>query len=151
MLEQGCARGAFLNHFSNISSKLFCLEPDGDVKAEAIKGADRQKLTLIRSVDVNNDVIADNSIDFWLGSHVIEHFADPTQVIISAYKKLKLGGIFFQEFPQQVHLPRADHASDYHLNYFSGKSIHVALTKHGFCQVSRTRFQFWRFIVINLL
>ena len=134
VLEQGCAHGAFLNYFANFSQKLICLDPDEDVKARLITGESRQKLTLIRSIEVSDDLVPDNSIDFWLGSHVIEHFADPNRFISSASKKLKLGGVFFQEFPLEVTLPERDAPSNYHLNYFSGKSIHLALTKHGFCQ-----------------
>ena len=134
VLEQGCAHGAFLRHFAKFSERMFCLEPDFDVEAELVTDQDRKKLTLIRSVQVDDSIVADNSIDFWLGSHVIEHFADPNRFISSAYRKLKFGGIFFQEFPHERRLPANDLVKDYHLNYFSGKSIHVALTTHGFCQ-----------------
>ena len=67
-----------------------------------LKGKDREKLTLIRSVDVSGDEVADNSIDLWLGSHVIEHFADPNHFLSSAYRKLRPEGILFQEFPLQA-------------------------------------------------
>ena len=136
VLEQGCAHGIFLNHFVKLSDTLYCLEPDSDVAAEVIKGQNREKLTLIRSVEVDDSIVPDNSIDFWLGSHVIEHFADPNRFVFSAYKKLKMGGIFFQEFPLQVDLPRADKSKDCHLNYYSGKSIHQILVNHGFCQIA---------------
>ena len=141
VLELGCAHGALLNHFANLSQKLICLDPDNDVMAKLITGESRQKLTLIRSVEVRGDLIPDNSIDFWLGSHVIEHFADPNRFISSAFKKLKPGGFFFQEFPLKVTLPEKDAPSNYHLNYFSGKSIHLALTKHGFCQIKLYRLK----------
>ena len=98
VLEQGCAHGIFLNHFVKLSDTLYCLEPDSDVAAEFIEGQNREKLTLIRSVQVNDSIVPDNSIDFWLGSHVIEHFADPKRFVLSAYKKLKMEGIFSKNF-----------------------------------------------------
>ena len=136
VLEQGCAHGIFLNYFVELSYTLYCLEPDSDVAAKFIKGQNREKLSLIRSVEVNDSVVPDNSIDFWLGSHVIEHFADSNRFVLSAYRKLKMGGIFFQEFPFKVNLPLADNPKNYHLNYYSGKSIHQILVKYGFCQIA---------------
>ena len=136
VLEQGCAYGIFLNHFVEFSNTLYCLEPDSNVAAEFIKGQNREKLTLMRSVEVDDAIVPDNSIDFWLGSHVIEHFADPNRFVLSAYRKLKMGGIFFQEFPFQGNLPLADRLKDFHLNYYSGKSIHQILVNYGFCQIA---------------
>ena len=135
VLEQGCAHGALLNYFANFSQKLICVDPDVDVNASLITGESRQKMTFIRSTEVSDDIVPDNSIDFWLGSHVMEHFADPYLFISSAFRKLKPGGIFFQEFPFRNLLPAEDYPPDYHLNYFSGKSIQLALIKHGFCQI----------------
>ena len=134
VLEQGCAYGAFLKLFANFSRNLICLEPDHDLSATLVTGESRQKLTLIRSVEVSDDVVPDNSIDIWLGSHVIEHFADPNRLISSAHRKLKPRGIIFQEFPSEVTLPGKDAPKDFHLNYFSSQSIHLALTRHGFCE-----------------
>lgn len=46
---------------------------------------------LITNFD-NFDGVADNSLDFIIGCHVIEHTRNPIGSIISAHKKLKKGG-----------------------------------------------------------
>ena len=57
-----CPR-SFLNYFDKLSQKLTCLSPDKDVLVGFITGRSRQKLTLIRVVEVSDYLVPKNKID----------------------------------------------------------------------------------------
>ena len=104
VLKQGCDHGAFRGYFAKFSRKLTCLAPDKDVPVRIITGRSRQKLTLIRVVEVSDYLVSNNKIDLWLGSQVREPSDDSTttpkgHVFILGFSKFlnKAGGYLLND------------------------------------------------------
>ena len=131
VVELGCSYGHLLAHFS-FSSKLVCYEPDPDHSAEALK--DRNRVEIVRSV-VIGDELEDDSVDFWIGSHSLEHIADPHLLFQAAQKKIRVGRFMFQEFPTSQGdeaYPKGDVIGNFHLNWFTQSSITLLASRYGF-------------------
>mmetsp|Transcript_58986 Transcript_58986/g.140843 ORF Transcript_58986/g.140843 Transcript_58986/m.140843 type:complete len:354 (-) Transcript_58986:72-1133(-) len=146
--EIGCASGALLKHLQPLAArggKLECYEPD-----PKFNGANGTLQKMLRSAEKANEGltwevhpnlldfadVAENSIDVFASSHVVEHMTDPCPYLAGLYKALKPGGVVFTEVPHQYEDPAKQITRGMlHLLYFNQDTFQSMMEIGGFTKV----------------
>jgi SAM-dependent methyltransferase len=120
MAELGCARGTLFNELEEHAKTMHCLDADPRMRQEGL--ARRDKLVLENVINIDDSKhIGDGQVDLWLGSHVIEHVAEPCRFFRSFARTMKPGALLFHEFPsgRDRDVVVREHTPHLHLSYFS--------------------------------
>jgi 2-polyprenyl-3-methyl-5-hydroxy-6-metoxy-1,4-benzoquinol methylase len=134
LLEIGCGEGLFLEQARNFGYNVKGIEPNNETSKYAREslGIDVQTATLAEAE------IEDESIDIVVMFHVIEHLLDPNFEISKIRNLLKTKGLLVIETPNISSLPYKLLRRKWrqfipdHYWFFSEKTIHSFLDKHGF-------------------
>jgi 2-polyprenyl-3-methyl-5-hydroxy-6-metoxy-1,4-benzoquinol methylase len=124
-MEVGCAKGFLLSRVSAsaLITNAICFEATpgfaehAKANVQEIKGVH----ATIFPDTWNASIIDHNSIDLFISSHVLEHFADLCQFLKELYDRMKPGGVVFSEVP--------NHTPKYVSETFGGQ-FHLTLTTH---------------------
>lgn len=145
VLDIGCGNGTFLSFLKHYGWKVSGVELNAKAAEVARKHLDAEIFT----GDLKDAPFAENSFDFIVLSHVIEHIADPLEFLKLVLKFLKKDGIIYAEVPNYESFSRK-HSRQYwyawetprHLSMFSPKTLSQLFEKAGFTLVkTRTKVE----------
>lgn len=95
VLDIGCSTGAYLRHLTDRGWTAFGIEPDINFSEFARSHHGLNVFTgMLEEADLRDD-----SFDFVIALHVLEHFRSPKRSLDLINRKLKDGGLLFIEIP----------------------------------------------------
>ena len=139
IVELGCSYGLLLKKLQesilpNAQNHLICVEPS---RAFALQAQQRLANTNA-TVEVvhstwNSDAVANNSIDLFISSHVLEHLPDICVFFEDLHSKLSPGGLIFSEVPNHsFKYLRQIFGGEFHLTFPTAAGMEVVVSNSGF-------------------
>lgn len=143
VVEMGCAAGYTLYNVRGLSrggGSLTCFEADPDYKwpvTATFAGAAAEGVRFeLKAQLFDGSGLEANSVDLFMSSHTVEHFADPCLWTAALHRVLKPGGLVFTEVPQEYFDPEHRQTrGQFHFLYFSQQVFAAMMTQAGFEQV----------------
>jgi SAM-dependent methyltransferase len=128
VLDFGCGDGKFLNRLKARGWETYGIEPSSDAAFRK-----HRRLT---------DVPADQSFDFVVLNHVLEHVLDPLEVLQRLAGSLRDGGVLFVSTPRLDTLPQHRDlkyclSGHRHVVSFSERCLRGLLARAGFDTIAR--------------
>lgn len=100
-----------------------------DYTPDTIAGAKRLGATL-------DEVSADERFDVIVCSHVIEHVAEPLELLTALRQRLSESGLIYVEVPMEIWRRAPLHEEPVtHVNFFTVESVRVLLSRASFCNL----------------
>jgi SAM-dependent methyltransferase len=143
LLDIGCGDGQFLYWAAQQGFAAHGIEPSKSLSAYAasVSGAD------IATAPYTDDAFPAERFDAITMIQVLEHMASPVDVLKTAYRHLKPGGVILVEVPSiaaphflayrgtgiEWFVARAEGVIPSHISYFSPQSMERMTAKAGFC------------------
>lgn len=131
LLDIGCGGGDLLVEARNVGYKVVGLEFSATLAAHV-----RQRHGLDVHVGEPKSFHPTELFDVVVMSHVIEHVAEPLEMLRSVRKLLAPGGILYVATPNvacwEAHFNGWASYEPYHLSYFSPLTLHKALERTGY-------------------
>lgn len=143
VVEMGCAAGFTLYNVRDLAShggQLNCFEADRDLHApfrRTFANAAHEGIDVVLTPQMfDGSALQPSSVDLFMSSHVVEHWADPCSWMDSVWWILKPGGLVFTEVPVEYNDPdNCVTRGQYHFLYFNEASFAKMMTDVGFEQV----------------
>lgn len=132
LLDIGCGPGILLKRAMAGYEEGIGVEPS---KIQAKYGKEQLNLNILNTYFDGSVEIEDNSMDAFICLQVLEHLENADEVLSTAFRKLKNGGIGFVEVPNGQKIINENRYYDIfveHINYFSISSLTTLLLKAGF-------------------
>lgn len=92
--DMGCGAGGVMHYFNE--EGLLCF---GNDYSEEFLAYGRKKNMNIYYGDLDDSKIENDSVDFFILSHVYEHLIGPREYLKRIFSKIKVGGVFIMEVP----------------------------------------------------
>ena len=132
ILDVRCGMSVFLYELKKKGFDVFGLEPDKNLYLHSKK--------ILKKNIFNNSIYQFNvrskkKFDFLSLNKVLEHIADPENIIKKVKKLLKPNGIFYVEVPDQIASKFGKNREEFmieHLHIFSKKSLQNLLIRNNF-------------------
>lgn len=148
MLEPGCGRGEFLNHFKELGLDVVGV----DISPEAVEFENDLDVKLC---DVESEKLPfnDDSFDVIYSKSFIEHLYYPEKFLEEAYRVLKPGGILLTLAPDWESNYKIYFDDFTHRTPFTKISLIDAYKMYGFKDVEVFKFRqlpvVWKFPILN--
>ncbi len=140
--DLGCGSGEQLRLFREAGYKVIGVEPDPRARSIAQKADE----VLNGTAEHIPPKVAGMRFDLVLLSHVLEHCIDPMMALSNVGKILAADGTLLLEVPNNSALGFSSFGATWpwadiprHLNFFTERSLHIALQKSGFA-VTRVNY-----------
>lgn len=152
IVELGCSYGFLLKKLQatilpNARKHLVCVEPSRAFASQAQQRlADTNATVEVVHSTWNSDAVANNSIDLFVSSHVLEHLPDICGFFKDLHSKLSPGGLIFSEVPNHSlkYLQRI-FGGEYHLTFPTAAGMEVVVSNSGFQMLDIKVFSdYWR-------
>lgn len=144
LLDVGCGRGGYLKRMQDLGWEVEGVEPD----AEAVRIASGQLGLKVHHGTIETVDLPDGSIDVISLNHVLEHVADPLDLLQSCYRILEKNGSIVIRTPNTASLGHRIFRSSWyplevprHFFLFSRDNISSLVEKAGF-RISRIQTTF---------
>lgn len=92
--DMGCGAGGVMHYF-----KEYGLQCSGNDYSEEFLKYGRTKGMALSYGEMDDSAIEDNSLDYFILSHVYEHLTDTKSYLSRIFAKLKIGGVLIMEVP----------------------------------------------------